>query len=203
MFNKVIIIDDRIGNKDILAHVENIYIVDDHQMKESEIKENGRLSHSDICAKIILEYIPNVSIINFVVKGTWINGTIEDFLIALEYCRHIDADVVNISVGTTDNNMIDQMSEKIANITMSKLVVAAKSNNLKRTYPSSFENVIECYYYKQKMIANCLKFSLENIKDVRVKNDDGELCLLPLCNSYLTAHVSGLILQKLASGEFV
>lgn len=202
MYNKIIIIDDRIGDKTLFDNIEKTYVIEDNQIKESIVYQNNIMSHSDICAKIILKYHPEVKFINIVVKRNWEDGKVDDFILALDFCRYIDADLVNISLGTTQRKKINKMKKIVKNITKSKIVIAAKSNDMKRTYPAMFNNVIECYYEKQKKFVNGCEIGNECLKsEYYIRDNQGLLCILPLCNSYLTAHISGIVFRELITNN--
>lgn len=198
MYNRIIIVDDRIGDKSLFSKIEKTYTIEDNQIKESSVCENDNVSHSDICVKIILKYAPDVKIINVVVKGNWEVGKIDDFILALDLCRHIDADLVSMSLGTTKRKKLNKMKKLVKDITKHKIVVASKSNDMKKTYPAAFNNVMECYYKDKKRFVNDCEFKNESIKnELYIRDNRGKLCILPYCNSYLTAHISGIVFKEL------
>ena len=198
-YNKVIIIDDSLGAEDLKKNISQTYRIENGQIKEDVFLPNNKDSHADICAKIIKRHVPEVQIINIIVKNNWQNGCVEDFLKGLEFCQLLDADLINISVGTTEKKNILQMRRVVRLLTDNKVIVAAKSNDMKKTYPSSFKNVIECSL--DQKIRFPFHFSIDRDKLIKndsiIRSNEGKLCLLTPCNSYLAASVSGLILEKM------
>ncbi len=86
-----------------------------------------------------------------------------DLLIkALEYCKSVDVDIINLSLGTTKFKYIFRMRKIIRELNKKgTIIVAAENNANKKAYPANMKHVIGVkgdsfiasynnYYYKNK-----------------------------------------------------
>lgn len=203
---KIIIIDDKINSCELLKHTEKIYLVNENN-KVNEIDKYCGVdhlvdSHSDTCGKIILKYCPKIQIINIVIKDMH-NGRIDKFLKGIEYASRIEGDIVNISLGVTDDRYAKKIHDYIRKLRKSnKEIVCAYSNNKVRTYPASFKEVIGCMaekmdnnIVKSKIINELGKVICVNANHI-IRNNTGEIVMTGGKNSYATAYMTSLIARN-------
>ena len=141
---RIAIIDDGVDKDDYknVLSIEYFSVGSGRLVKRALSGFSG--SHATLCAKIISKYLTvPVSLISIKVLPAGKKGNVEDLLLALEWCLNQNVDIINLSLGTT-NNEDGLMLEAFFNENLKRLpvVVAAQSNMGTKTYPACFKNVI-------------------------------------------------------------
>ena len=199
----VVILDDKISSPKVLKHtilklkVNEDLSTDIIKGNIDEVVSNNELNifdtHADMCAKIILKYADNPpDLINIIVKDT-ADGQYNAFLRGLEICAFLNVDLVNISIGIMNPSVLEKymLHKRIKMITKNGTrVIAAYSNELKKTWPAEFDEVIGCV---------SLSRSNKKLKDYVVaegrhyiRDNNGVIMLTTDSNSFATACITGL-----------
>lgn len=194
---RIIIIDDPITDLTLInRNVNTMYeINDDFTVSKIDMKKYIYISydtHADMCAKVICKYIKSVEFINIVIKEPNANGHIKKLIRALDFAYKIEADVIHMSVGTNSILYAREMHKCIKELAKKMLIVAAKANNNKRTFPADFREVCCCRAGEQKEI-QALKnktFAVYPVHMIRGKNK--EVLFTPATNSFAAAYFTAM-----------
>ena len=141
---KVAIIDDGVCVDKIKQQDINLFRINKQGLIMRTKNYPKTLTHGTLCAAIISEmtrYYHEINSIKVKVKNK--NGKIEALISAIDYCVANNIDVINLSMGSTsldDEISLREATKQAYNAGI--IVVAAHSNENKKTYPASFEQVI-------------------------------------------------------------
>lgn len=164
------------------------------------------LTHGTLCALIISEMARNSHEINSIkVKAKNRNGRIESLIRAIDYCVESRIDIINLSIGSTspdDEISLEEATKRAFGAGI--VVVAAYSNDNKKTYPASFEHVIGVrhsekarngiYHRKNDLDSDFCTYSR-----ISLNLEEGTITVQPansFATSVMTALVADLLFEK-------
>ena len=175
------------------------------------INYSKKISHGTICAAIIQQYT-NIEhlLYSIKIKPCNKNGNIDFLIRAIDFCVENDIKVINLSIGSTDENDKCRIYHSITNaFEKGVIVVAALSNENITTYPASFSMVIAAkhsekarlglYYYK-----NYKNFTLGAYSKLNLRMCDGTNYISDTANSFAAAFVTAKVVQQVSglNGQF-
>lgn len=164
-------------------------------------------SHSAICIKIFEENVDKIhecEVLNIAVLNGLNKGNVKNIIEALELCIINKIDVINLSIGTTDENDGKLIDEKLQEVFSYGIkVVAAVSNRGEVTYPANSAGV-----YGVKHNLRCM------VKGIQVTNKEEGGTMVSICapksirdkqgnyelsyyNSYATALYTAVIVNEM------
>lgn len=168
------------------------------------ISQNKKISHGTICAAIIQQYTNYNNILYSIkIKKFNKNGNIEYLVKAIDFCIKNDIKVINLSLGSTDENDKYQIFQSIsAAFAKGIIIVAALSNDNIITYPASFPIVIAAkhsekartglYYYKKYD-----NFTIGAFSRLSLKMCDGTKYVSATANSFAAAFVTAKVINQI------
>jgi subtilisin family serine protease len=131
-----------------------------------------------------------------------------DLLIkALEYCKFVDVDIINLSLGTTKFRYVFRMHKIIRELNKKgTIIVAAENNANKKAYPANMNHVIGVkgdsfitsynnYYYKNKF------YYAYNKLHPNFGNNENDIYGNSLACGFITGHICKELLSKKIRGE--
>ena len=161
---------------------------------------NHTENHADKCMKIITKYAntkDEICLHNIVVKNSDL-GNINDFVYALKFIPNLSLDFLCMSIGTTQKMCLFKMYRYIIKIAKSgTIIVAAKANSNKKTYPACFKNVISCCASRESshlVEKSNGDYILNGVHLIRDK--DRKLYFTSNSNSFATAYMVALLVIK-------
>jgi subtilisin len=101
------------------------------------------IGHGTACAGIILQLAPEAELYSVQVIGSEARGTADQLVAALSFALDQDYDVINMSLGTTD----ERITRRLGALTdrafyQGKIIVAAANNLGQVAFPAHFSSVI-------------------------------------------------------------
>lgn len=106
--------------------------------------ESDEWSHGSACANVIKKCVTRpFEMSSITILDSLGKGEIDSLILALEWCKNNDVDIVNLSLGSTyfknKNSLLKIINQCVRS---GMIIVAALSNEGYVTYPASFTNVI-------------------------------------------------------------
>lgn len=169
------------------------------------VNYNKKISHGTICAAIIQQYASIETLLYSIkIKPYNKNGNIDCLIKAIDFCVEQDIKVINLSLGSTDENDKCKIFRSITDATKKGvIVVAALSNENITTYPASFSMVIAAkhsekarmglYYYK-----NYENFTLGAYSKLNLRMCDGSIYISDAANSFAASFVTAKVVQQMS-----
>lgn len=202
---KIAIIDDGVcENIYDISHMKcRIEITQELEIAEHVDCNEKQPNHGTTCAAIIHKYVPEAPLVSVKILNQQKRGIKEQLIKAIEWCTENDIKIINMSLGTVQQNDSCEL-RKTVNSAVKKgvVIVAACSNRRIITYPSSFTDVIGVktdltgnlkegeYLYNYHPndgidITGCSVFSLGQY--------DGKMQYSNICNSYATPFITAKV----------
>lgn len=141
----VCIIDDGIDEKFLKKSMLYDFEVSENSIVTKKIcLPERRKSHGTICARIICKYSPNASISSIRLHTDSERASRSKHLLtALDYCRHMDIDIIHMSLGSTAYSDIDSIHKVIQELSERGVIIIAACNNKNTfTVPACLPEVI-------------------------------------------------------------
>ncbi|MDF2537857.1 MAG: hypothetical protein K0S76_878 [Herbinix sp.] len=143
---EVIIIDDGVNEE--FAHINalkhNLEITKSLKIINRKDYDKSLYSHGSICACIIKKYSPNCKIGSIkILSSDEHNGSLEQLLVALEWCIDVGTNLINMSIGSIkykDYEPVRVLISKLVN--NGCIVVSACNNNKWFSVPACLSGVI-------------------------------------------------------------
>ncbi len=206
---RLAIIDDGVNknNLGIALDLENDLEVVDGSVRERSSYDTYAHSHGTTCIGIISSYFTSfpctVSSIKILSKHH--RGSVDDMLIALNWCREHGIKVINMSIGTRDFTARNRLKTVVNEMAAEGIViVAAEDNNGYFTYPAAFTNVIGVKALQNMLNDGILlngNVGIDGIDFLAKAEHDvwlaGEKIKTSLSNSFATPYVTVQVLQLL------
>lgn len=195
---KIAMIDSGIPKTDI-KNIENIKIIIGIDFKlfydfDEGYDYNG---HGTEVFNIIKKYLcEEDEILNIKILDEALRGHSLCLIKAIEIAIDKKCHVINISLGTTNETYIKDLLKviKIAN-EKGIIVVAANSNEGKKSYPANFKEVYGIFNEMETVSYNN---ELKNFYINNIQYENGEELI---GNSFVAPHISGIILNLLRKKE--
>lgn len=159
--------------------------------------------HGTACAGIISSYVKSATLLDFRLFDSTLACRGQDLVEAIGRCVAASADVVNLSLGTTDVAAERALRDACAKAVASGTIIVAAEHNLGlESYPASFPEVIGVtggrihqpggYYYRPGEPIECV-----------ARGDEQRLCwvggkhVFLAGNSFAAPHITGIIARWL------
>lgn len=109
-----------------------------------EPAEDGDLvGHGTACAGIIHDLAPEAELHSLRVIGRDASGTLEQLIYGLKWAIEQDMDVINLSLGTVQKRMVNQMHDLVDTAYFKGQILVAAANNFSKVcYPAHFASLI-------------------------------------------------------------
>jgi hypothetical protein len=137
---RVAVIDNGICEKYIKGNITHYKIERNTVVKDME-HHTDQLTHGTICAYIISYIMEQVEIIDINAFDARY-GSVDDVILALEWCRNNSVSVINMSFGTVNFWEYSKMEYVIKKLSLeNRYLVSAFHNFNIKSYPAAFEKV--------------------------------------------------------------
>lgn len=198
---KVAFIDTllRVNKLEINSPVMEINLVDERIDGDND-------SHSAICIKIFEENVKKIhecEVLCIAVMDGFNKGNVKEIMEALDWCIVNKVDVINLSIGTTDEKDGKLIAEKLHEVISYGIkVIAAVSNKGERTYPANCAGVYGVKHNLRCMVKGTqimdkkgggAMVSICAPKSIRAKEGRYELVF---SNSYATALYTAVVVNE-------
>jgi len=175
-----------------------------------DTRNNG---HGTMCARIIEKISPDSQICSVKVLNSENMCSVKAIVEAIRYCIDNKMNIINISIATSDINKLDELQEICLSAYKQNIViVAAKENNSTQpSYPADLDHVIAVDYKIMKDGKKSLNFLRINSALILLRASVGGRVYMKkdwvfkkiLCNSFITACITGGIAQNVKNKEAI
>ncbi len=124
-------------------------IVYSESLLDTDLDDAG---HGTACANILLEVAPHIELISIKVLDSNLKGECSDLIVALQWCLDNGVDIINLSLGCSQDSYKLELFELLEKLYLNGVVVVvANSNNEKeKSYPAGFSSVITVISHDKK-----------------------------------------------------
>ncbi len=154
--------------------------------------------HGSIVYKIIEQYMNKKdSILSLKVLNSNLKGSSLALISAIEYCITQNINIINISLGTTNDKYKEKLHRVIKKaVEKNIIIVAADSNENIISYPASFDEVVNVKKVSNKIILtknkNIFEINIDkNSKVLYIEELDKDYCISG--NSFIAPHITGAL----------
>ncbi len=173
-----------------------------NQSGDIEKVDNPKIEneHGIIVARCIKHIYENVEFIDINILDDELSCNGYVLLKALKYCQSIQADIINLSLGTTKKRYWLAMRKIIKRLNKQNvIIVAAENNGERKSYPANIRGVIGV---KGNELIDCSKYIFNNgfyytsgklPKTLVLKKKHEEIHGNSLACAFMTGHICGAI----------
>lgn len=156
----------------------------------------NKSNHGINVARCIKSIYPNVEFIDINILDENMESNSKVLLKALEYCKDLNVDIINISLGTTNRKYYFKMKRILKQIIKNEvIIVAADSNDGEISYPANIKEVVKVKGYggmdSSKTFYNEGYYYSSNVlsKDLISRKSEEGICGNSIACGFITGHV--------------
>jgi subtilisin family serine protease len=116
--------------------------------------DGDAVGHGTACAGIIHQLAPEAELYSARIIGSSAGGTLEQLVYGLQWAIEEGFHIVNLSVGTVQNRMVNRLHELVDKAYFNgQILVAAANNHRQQSFPASFASLIavDCHSMKDPL----------------------------------------------------